>query len=145
VCAYQVEPRRLLRVNDAFHGDLLVGNFSWVRAKLRLGELDGNRFCLVVRNVGDRCEAAEGDGGNGGGSGGGVSGGGGGGGSVGSGSGSAIAGVAVSDDASSSASAAVRALEEVQQSEAQEALSEAKADIEREARSRHIQIAQAAI
>lgn len=62
VTAFQVKPERLAQVNAALGGDLLVGDFAYVPKKLRLGDLAGNRFCLVLRNVGAAAAAGGGGG-----------------------------------------------------------------------------------
>jgi tRNA pseudouridine13 synthase len=52
VTAFQVAPERLARANASLGGDILVGDYAYVPKKLRLGDLAGNRFGLVLRNVG---------------------------------------------------------------------------------------------
>ena len=47
--AYRVYPKRLAGLNRAFRGDILVGNFSFVSEKARLGALYGNRFSIIIR------------------------------------------------------------------------------------------------
>ncbi|KAG7671010.1 hypothetical protein Ndes2437A_g04655 [Nannochloris sp. 'desiccata'] len=48
--AYSVTPEKLLRVNNTVR-DLRVGNFSYVPEALRLGDLRGNKFDIVLRGL----------------------------------------------------------------------------------------------
>jgi len=48
--AYSVTPEKLLRVNSAVR-DLRVGNFSYVSEALRLGDLQGNKFDIILRGL----------------------------------------------------------------------------------------------
>lgn len=51
VTAYRVLPKRLAGLNRHFRGDVVVGNFSFMATKARLGGLYGNRFSIVLRSV----------------------------------------------------------------------------------------------
>ena len=48
VTAYSVPPSKLVRINAAIR-DIRVGNFEYVSEELRLGDLQGNRFEIVLR------------------------------------------------------------------------------------------------
>jgi len=48
--AYSVTPEKLIRVNSTVR-DLRVGNFSYVPEALRLGDLRGNKFDIVLRGL----------------------------------------------------------------------------------------------
>ncbi|KAI9596487.1 pseudouridine synthase [Syncephalis fuscata] len=50
VTAHKVTADRLLQVNQN-RAPVRVGNFSYVKAPLRLGDLGGNRFVIVLRDV----------------------------------------------------------------------------------------------
>ena len=51
VTAWREEPTVLLRANAALGGSVMLGEFTFVKRRLRLGDLRGNRFGLVVRRV----------------------------------------------------------------------------------------------
>lgn len=48
--AYHVPPSKLARINAAVRG-IRVGNFSYVDEQLRLGDLQGNKFEIVLRGL----------------------------------------------------------------------------------------------
>ncbi|XP_070192243.1 pseudouridylate synthase 7 homolog isoform X2 [Littorina saxatilis] len=50
ITAHKIPPKRLQDLNK-FLRNITVGNFSYVENKLRLGDLKGNRFTIVLRNV----------------------------------------------------------------------------------------------
>lgn len=50
VTAHKVAPARLAGLSRALRG-MRIGNFEFVETPLRLGQLSGNRFDLVMRSV----------------------------------------------------------------------------------------------
>jgi tRNA pseudouridine13 synthase len=50
VTAFSVTPEKLLRINNILRG-IRVGNFSYVPEALRLGDLRGNKFDIVLRGL----------------------------------------------------------------------------------------------
>ncbi|ORX91940.1 tRNA pseudouridine synthase D [Basidiobolus meristosporus CBS 931.73] len=50
VTAYHVKPERLLGLNKRLRG-MQLGNFGYCKNKLDLGDLKGNRFSIVLRDV----------------------------------------------------------------------------------------------
>ncbi|XP_049840463.1 uncharacterized protein LOC126285200 [Schistocerca gregaria] len=50
MCVWKVEPQRLVNVSRSLRG-IEMGNYSFHQRPLRLGDLRGNRFRIVLRNV----------------------------------------------------------------------------------------------
>ena len=62
VSAYKCDPLKLLRVNDLLNeasSPIAVGNISFEKEQLKLGQLSGNRFKMVLRDV--TCDMDGGD------------------------------------------------------------------------------------
>ncbi|KAJ4462071.1 putative Multisubstrate pseudouridine synthase 7 [Paratrimastix pyriformis] len=57
ITAHKVPAEKMARINGAFR-DIKVGNFRYVANPVRLGDLKGNRFSLVLRHLTVRDEAA---------------------------------------------------------------------------------------
>ena len=54
VCCYRLHPKRLLKVNDVMKKDfapLAVGNITFSKTELKLGQSHGNHFQIVLRDV----------------------------------------------------------------------------------------------
>lgn len=51
VTAFRVTPARLAGLNKSNNKSIRVGNFEFVDEQLRLGDLKGNRFDILLRNV----------------------------------------------------------------------------------------------
>ncbi|KAJ3696119.1 hypothetical protein LUZ60_001496 [Juncus effusus] len=50
VTIFKVHPKRLAALNSRLYG-IKIGNFSYVKEGLNLGQLNGNRFTLILRGV----------------------------------------------------------------------------------------------
>ncbi|EFC46506.1 tRNA pseudouridine synthase family protein [Naegleria gruberi] len=51
VTGYQISAEKLMQVNQKCHKMVKVGNFEYVDRPLKLGDLSGNRFTLVLRDL----------------------------------------------------------------------------------------------
>lgn len=61
VTAYQVNPVRLVNLNNVFQGLLKLGNFEYCADALGLGDLQGNEFEIVLRGLKGQNNALESD------------------------------------------------------------------------------------
>ncbi|XP_062522851.1 pseudouridylate synthase 7 homolog isoform X2 [Corticium candelabrum] len=58
ISVYRVTADKLSQLNKILR-NMRVGNFTYEKEPLRLGQLWGNRFCIVLRNVAGDCDCRE--------------------------------------------------------------------------------------
>ena len=55
ICVYRVPAEKLYKLNEKLR-NVALGNFTYTKNNLRLGDLSGNHFTIVLRNVENRKE-----------------------------------------------------------------------------------------